>query len=440
MGEAAIVAAGLIVYAAGGLRHGELVNTDMTLTDQSAYMMYAQEVRKAPLEYVGGRNRMPLYPYLLALVDDDSLSDQAFFERGKHLNIVLGGVLLIGIYCMFRTSLSALSSLVLWAVTAFTVFMFRAAYVQVELLFYTLFFLSFVLMVRSLRRPTWRLSVATGFTVGLTHLAKASVLPGLFVFIGVATIAALADAWLRLVRDEPFVPRLLRRLAHPFVAAAVFLCVIGPYVVTSKEVFGHYFYNVNSTFYLWYDSWDEVVVGTRAHGDRVGWPDMPAEEIPGPTKYLREHSAWEVLRRPWRGAFKLYDVASRGYGYLRYVGLYLAFAAVVVVVRFRAVAKFIHRNPSIPWFIVLFLTAYLLLYAWYTPIASGSRLFLSLFLPIMWSLFTLLENRSFSLPIFKVRGLALRWPATAHVTVGLLILIDLGLVLWPKLLRVYAGT
>ena len=38
--------------------------------------------------------------------------------------------------------------------------------------------------------------------------------------------------------------------------------MLGPYLSTSKRVFGQYFYNVNSTFYMWYDDWPHASVGT----------------------------------------------------------------------------------------------------------------------------------------------------------------------------------
>ena len=67
-------------------------------------------------------------------------------------------------------------------------------------------------------------------------------------------------------------------IAALLVVSAVFLAVLSPYLRTNKRVFGHYFYNVNTTFYMWYDDWPQASVGTIKHGDGVGWPAMPADE------------------------------------------------------------------------------------------------------------------------------------------------------------------
>lgn len=46
-------------------------------------------------------------------------------------------------------------------------------------------FLSFLLMTALLLRPSVSLGIATGVVLGLTHYAKASVIPGFLIFAGV---------------------------------------------------------------------------------------------------------------------------------------------------------------------------------------------------------------------------------------------------------------
>ena len=383
---------------------------------------------------------MPVYAYMQALFSyEEGLSDQAFFERGKRLNIVLGGSLLIALYVLFRSSLSLIPRLVLWSITTFTVFMFRAAYFQVELLFYFLFFAAFLLMVRTLEKPRWGISVLTGATLGATYLSKAAVLPALLLFLGISIVGTAFDAYARIMDDRDFGRRyLVRRLGHPAVIVVSFLAITAPYLLTSKEVFGSYFFSVHN-FYMWYDSWGEATVSTPAFGTQDVWQNAPAELIPGPAKYLREHSAYEVLRRPWRGVSHLFRTASSSYGYLKYVGFYLAMLGVASMVRFRQAAKSFRIQPRVPIFVTTFIAAYVLLYAWYTPIAPGIRLVLGLFLPLMWSLFRLFESEYFRLPVFRLKGHDVSWLNATHSVVGMLLIVDLWLFLWPSLLQVYAG-
>jgi hypothetical protein len=78
-----LAAVGLLVlgtiYWHGAARHLRLVNTDVTFTDQSAYLDYAREMHQSGYAFVGGRNRMPAYPFLLTLVFEEDLPQEDFF-------------------------------------------------------------------------------------------------------------------------------------------------------------------------------------------------------------------------------------------------------------------------------------------------------------------------------------------------------------------------
>lgn len=57
----------LSVYVIGACYQGFFVNVDMQRTDQSAYMDYARRMKTTHYEYIGDRNRMPVYPFLQSL-------------------------------------------------------------------------------------------------------------------------------------------------------------------------------------------------------------------------------------------------------------------------------------------------------------------------------------------------------------------------------------
>ena len=63
---------GLIFVVLGLYWHGAVVqltkvNTDLTSTDQSAYMHYTRQMYDSNYTFIGGRNRMPAYPFLQSL-------------------------------------------------------------------------------------------------------------------------------------------------------------------------------------------------------------------------------------------------------------------------------------------------------------------------------------------------------------------------------------
>ena len=80
-------------------------------------------------------------------------------------------------------------------------------------------------------------------------------------------------------------------LSKIFSSLLFFLLLASPYLYENYVNYNkQIFYNVNSTFYVWYDTWEEVENGTKLCGDRVGWPKMPEEEIPSFSKYIESHS------------------------------------------------------------------------------------------------------------------------------------------------------
>ena len=144
-----------------------------------------------------------------------------------------------------------------------------------------------------MQAAAWRarlvLAAAAGVLAALAQLTKAALLPFVVVFLVVYVAAAVARVGVG-HRTRP----LLREAAVPVLMVAAFLTVLSPYLLNSKRTFGSYFYNVNTTFYAWYDNWAQASVGTLRHGDGVGWPDMPADQIPSAAKYWRSHTARQI--------------------------------------------------------------------------------------------------------------------------------------------------
>jgi hypothetical protein len=395
MGRQALLLAFLVVMASlyiyGAVQQSRSRNQDWTRSDQSAYMGFARSMRESNYRYMGDWNRMPLYPALQSLLYRTGMSDEVFFVRGKWLNVILSIVVLASIYAVSRHYLAWHAATNLLLIAAFTLFVVKAPYFQSELLFYGLNFLAFVMTIEMLRRPTWRRALLTGTFWGLGHLVKASVLSGVALFMFWATLQALRTWRCRVHAGEADAHRvLLRPLLCIALAGVVFLAVIYPYISVSKRVFGHYFYNVNSTFYMWYDSWAEAKEGTRAYGDRLGWPDMPADQIPSLRKYVREHSARQMLERIVTGATRMLKDAAHtpkfAYGYFLYLVLFSLAGLVAALVTWRETWASFQRRPFLALYLISYFVAYALLYAWFMPIGRGNRFALGQFVPLLFVL------------------------------------------------------
>ena len=90
-----------------------------------------------------------------------------------------------------------------------------------ELLYYVMFFGGFLLMARMLEAPSWPLAAVTGFWLALSHLTKASVLPGLMLFLVLGLIKVIWTAVRRSRLEAGPAPPAGPRLRRPAGARAL---------------------------------------------------------------------------------------------------------------------------------------------------------------------------------------------------------------------------
>jgi hypothetical protein len=212
-------------------------------------------------------------------------------------------------------------------------------------------------------------------------LLKGAVLPLLAWFAAVYVARGLARAETR--ADLP------RRLAQLALMAVIAGAMLLPYMASSQRIFGVPYYNVNTTFYLWYDSWAEAEAGTKAHGDRVGWPDMPADELPSLSRYLATHTAADMLTRVGDGlerSYRRHCAGDDSYGYCKYIAVYGAAALAVVAANRDEAARRLRRHGWLAVFAAGYVVLTLLLAAWWVPINAGRRFMLPALLPLLFSL------------------------------------------------------
>lgn len=426
----------IILFVWGSERQGSLVNTNMRSTDQSAYMDYAKELARSNLQYVGDRNRMPIYPGLMSFFYRQEMTNKDFFQLGKDIGITITLLVSSLTFFVFRRVSTNLDASIATLVAMFTVLSYKAAYFQAEVLFYGINLLLFYLLFRLIRKPQMGAAVLAGITAGLGHLTKASILPALLL-AGVLVVLRGTDIFWRdnqaatsRATSSDKARHLLTHLGYASILLICFLVVVFPYIRTSKERFGHYFYNVNSTFYIWYDSWQEVESGTKAHGDRQGWPDMPEEQIPSFQKYLQEHSTRQIAERFFQGLITLWQRVTHSYGYAEFLLFYMIAIMLFLGQNWVQTWSILRRaNPWVILFVVGYFFGYILLYAWYTPIADGNRFVLALYLPGMLVLQLLLSAAQSNNLEFIFGGR--RLPATAISPFILLFLVAYLLTTFP---------
>lgn len=372
------------------------VNQDMSSIDQGAYMDFARRARESGWQYTGGRNRMPLYPWMMALFHEPEMTDDDFFERGKRVNVWLSLLMLALLGAAFFRRFPRFYAGYAILCIAFLVFAIKSPFFQVELLYYGLFALAFALALEDLAAPDWRKSVAAGLLFALTHFAKASALPALLLYLAAHALLCVA----RMMRRDCAWRQALSPAMNALLAALAFVALLFPYLQESRERYGSHFYNVNTTFYIWYDSWTEAKAGTRAAGDRVGYPDLPPEEIPSLAKYLREHTPRQMVKRFRDGAQWLtglscsLDFSLSRYGYCSQVaaGLLVMLCSLPLMLRQSSRRGLLAAAP-LTFFVTAVFAVYALGAAWYIPIlGTSTRVLLVLAAPFFWTLGLVLHS------------------------------------------------
>jgi len=443
-------------YLAGATEHAKRVNNFKARGDQSGYLgdaeaVYANWHGRTPPLLIGERNRMPLYAGYLALFYSPSMSDDEYFVVAKRANIYLSLGLLALLAAILARFLKPVPAANLLLVVAFGYFVFKAGYAQSELLFYFLFFVAFLLMLKTLTARggasrTLGPAAGAGAFAALAHLTKAAMLPLMAIFVVSCVVKGLSqkrgrEGFSLLSVENPSRPLFW---TEPFLAAvvatAVFVAVLSPYLLTNKRVFGHYFYNVNTTFYMWYDDWPRASVGTILHGDGVGWPTMPADQLPSASRYWREHTAGQIAARVAAGFADMAERSYKTYWYLNYVVAFLAFALLLVATRWKDVSALIRARPAAAAFLVMYALAYLFGIAFYAPVSGTgtTRFLLAHLLPLLFVLSLLFTREPFCSSEWKVGRIALR---TRHfqLLISAMLAFDLLFVIWPRLMTTYGG-
>jgi len=384
----ALVVIGILFYNSA-IDHAANIIADPMHSDQQVYINFAKKVHGSNFSYTGDRNQTPLYPFFQAFFYRSGLSDQDFFSQGKQRNIFLSMALLGGLFIIFRRYFSLHRSLILAVIVAFSIFIFKAPYFTVENLYYFLNFVSFLGMASMLISPSIRVGIFTGVVVALAHYAKAMILPALAIF---CSIFILKELW-RTFASKHFQRIHIQNWISLAALVLSYLVILSPYIKESKEIFGRYFYNQNSTFFIWYDDFSTARADSEEYGYGKHWPDIPPDEIHCLRNYVRQHSLREIVNRFIYGMQAQFHYAANLYNGISYPLLYVFVLIGAMFANFQSIWREIVKYRFVVSFVSLFFIAYFWVFAWYTPIAAGPRFLGCLLVPFMFSIFIVVEHQ-----------------------------------------------
>src|SRR5438067_2025550 len=119
-----------IFFIVGATLQDKRINRNMMAIDQSAYLEDAKAIRQMHFAFVGGRNRMPLYPGLMSLFYKPGMTDSQFFAVGKKVGVGLSLLVLLAALFIFSRYIRFFHAFLLIHIAAFTVFVYKAPYFQ----------------------------------------------------------------------------------------------------------------------------------------------------------------------------------------------------------------------------------------------------------------------------------------------------------------------
>jgi hypothetical protein len=425
----------ILLYVGGAAVHAALVNVDVGRHDQGAYLGLALDLARTHFAAVTNRNQMPGYPMVQAIFADPGLDLAACFLRAKAVNIALSVVCLGALHAFCTRTLPKTEARVLTLATAFTVFVFRAAYVQAEVSFYTATFFGFAALCWLWERPSFRAAVVAGALEGVAFLFKGSTPPGLALFVA---LFLTRETWAA-VRGEAAGPRAKTWVLRASQVAALlvaFVAPIAPYLATSKRLYGTWFFNASTHYAAWCDSWDEFMATQDRLGPWWTWGRYPPGDLPSMGHFFATHGLLAIVKRETLGLGEVLGNVIIGHGYLEPILLYLAFVAVGAGFTRAPTATLRAIDPrSAPAFALPYALLYTGLFGFYAPIAAGPRFILMLFLPVLW---TLLRAGAAREPAVTAFGRTVTW-RDFNALVLLLLGLHVAFVLPATIGRLYAG-
>ncbi|MBU0570057.1 hypothetical protein KKB40_04755, partial [Patescibacteria group bacterium] len=301
--------------------------------------------------------------------------------------------------------LTNLNNLTFTLIIAFTFFLPKAAYLQPEILYYTLSYLVFIFFLKILRKNRLKDVFFCGILIALAYLTKATMLLGFLIFIFFQTANLLIQSIIVISKKHP--PKMLKNqkvkmlkvLSTILLSTLIFIGFLSFYLIENRKTYGEYFFNSGTNIYLWYDSWPEVLQASKDGIDKPEiWNMIPKNQKPSLINYLKGHSFAEMTMRTVQGtAFNLWMLTTTYSSIPFTFALFCLISLTYMFLSNKCVRKEIINTTKesllASTFVICYFTLHILAFSWYWFVGSGSRFILSLYLPYLFLIFYLFDKQ-----------------------------------------------
>lgn len=356
--------------------------------DELAYISHVETIYESDTYwYLGDRNRMPLFNYLLTIFYSEDFSENFQYKIFQLTNLLF--VVIISIIYTVKIRSHFKSKIYFYCCVIFTLFIPVISYIHdvvVESLFYITYGIFCLYAKNILEKPHRKNYFKFSFVSVVLYLLKAT---GLNLFFISLILFGIINFYKKKISIK-------NTIINSFLSIILFITLCSPYLIENYNKFnGHIFYNVNTTFYVWYDSWEEVESGTKFYGDRLGWPRMPESELPSFEKYLDEHSLKEIIKRFLQGyisIFYYYTSVKEFTGSIS-ISIFLLCCFIFYLNNHHNYSKIVKYKIDSFNFYIFFNTLILLTgSAWYSYIAPVPRFTILIFVPVYFIIFKKIDE------------------------------------------------
>ena len=354
------------------------VHTDATSNDPAAFLRYAKEVQESggvttllSQLFQGTYSEANQHPFFTAL-----LSWGPTFSQGKLLSLAIGTLTLVLVTLwtarQWNLTVAAIVSVLLATNSAFCA---TSALVTCEGLLTLFVSLTWLLLANKTSEipetepgaapaaaTTTKLYLATGVLLGLAFLTKGT--GPLFLFITLLWIVA-CHFYSRSQQQSLAIPFPWKPLALILVA---WLMVASPLLTRNIRMFGNPIYNANS-YFLFLDQFEDLT-------------DVSSRMTVGEAaqQYIAEHSITDMLQREAQGLCWESYIFVRSFGPAPLDDSRLLFGLPILLL---ALAGMVAEGRQAAFLLVAWTACFLVMFAWYLPIAAGQRFTVPLLPPLL---------------------------------------------------------